>query len=205
MGHQSSSDSIMFALVLNPVFSASISLGGIMVLTELGEKSAQRYFSAGITPNCFFVGLTLVGAVLLSLSGYCGLIYCLWIRSLETKGSNFLAIALIFSQSLVGTLFGQIIGLMFRSKILVVSFLTSYSVISISCQGLVFSIESQPYFLKWISYFLPSTLSLESLRAMYQRDLGIKSPRVFDGFIVSFTYILLFGLISRRSFNKLGF
>lgn len=71
-----------------------------MVLTELKNKSRQRYFLAGITPNCFFIGTTLAGTVLAMLSGCSGLAYGLWTTSLENDGSYPLAFAIIFSQCL---------------------------------------------------------------------------------------------------------
>ena len=49
-------------------------------------------------------------------------------------------------------------------------------------------IESMPFYINWVAYFLPSTLAIQSLRSILVRGISITVPIVYNGFLVSIAW-----------------
>ena len=62
--------------------------------------------------------------------------------------------------------------------------------------GIIWPIEGMHYQLRKIAYFLPLTLSTESVRSMLQRGWSIEVPRIYEGFISTLIWILIFLTLS---------
>jgi ABC-type multidrug transport system permease subunit len=62
--------------------------------------------------------------------------------------------------------------------------------------GLVWPIEGMPYVLRVVSYFLPQTMAIKSMRSIISRGLGIGEWQVYIGFISSISWALFFILVA---------
>lgn len=60
--------------------------------------------------------------------------------------------------------------------------------------GVLWPMEGMPVFLRYISYFLPQTYAVESLRNIFARGWGIERPEVYWGFLISIAWI--FGMLA---------
>lgn len=62
--------------------------------------------------------------------------------------------------------------------------------------GIIWPIEAMHNVLKIISYVLPLTKSTESLRCILARGWSIETPEVYEGFIATLIWIVVFLTIS---------
>ena len=67
--------------------------------------------------------------------------------------------------------------------------------------GVLWPMEGMPVYLRYVSYFLPQTYAVESLRNIFGRGWGIERPEVYWGILISCAWIfalLAFSLIVVR-------
>lgn len=62
--------------------------------------------------------------------------------------------------------------------------------------GICWPVEGMHYILKYTSFFLPLTFSTESLRAILARGWEFSQPVVYQGFIATGVWIVVFLIIS---------
>ena len=62
--------------------------------------------------------------------------------------------------------------------------------------GLVWPIEGMPYPLRVISYFLPQTMAIKSMRSIISRGLGIGEWQVYIGFLSSIGWIVIYNCLA---------
>ncbi|XP_050444349.1 ABC transporter G family member 23-like [Adelges cooleyi] len=62
--------------------------------------------------------------------------------------------------------------------------------------GLIWPTEGIHYFLRNVSYYLPLTLSTESLRSLTGKGLSMNHPSVYLGFVSILSWIAVFSLVS---------
>ena len=55
--------------------------------------------------------------------------------------------------------------------------------------GVLWPMEGMPVYLRYVSYFLPQTYAVESLRNVFGRGWGIERPEVYFGIVISFSWI----------------
>ena len=67
--------------------------------------------------------------------------------------------------------------------------------------GVLWSLETLPYYIRWFSFVQPTTLPAESMRSMLTRGLGLAHASVWPGFLVSVIWILLLLLLAARIFK----
>lgn len=68
-----------------------------------------------------------------------------------------------------------------------------WSKTSVLCKsGICWPVEGMHYTLKYVSFFLPLTFSTESLRAILSRGWNISEPLVYQGFIATGVWIVVF-------------
>lgn len=67
--------------------------------------------------------------------------------------------------------------------------------------GVIWPLEGMPVALRYVSYFLPQTYAVESLRSVFGRGWGIDRPEVYVGIVISFGWIfamLIFSVVVIR-------
>src|SRR4051812_19980040 len=62
--------------------------------------------------------------------------------------------------------------------------------------GLVWPIEGMPYVLRMISYFLPQTMAIKSMRSIIARGLYITDWQVYIGFLSSIGWIIFYNMVA---------
>lgn len=62
--------------------------------------------------------------------------------------------------------------------------------------GIIWPIEGMNPVLRYISYLLPLTKSTESFRSMLARGWSISEPTVYEGFIATFVWIIIFQTVA---------
>lgn len=56
--------------------------------------------------------------------------------------------------------------------------------------GIIWPVEGMSTYLRFISYFLPQTYAIESLRSIFARGWGIELPEVYRGILISSGWLI---------------
>lgn len=67
--------------------------------------------------------------------------------------------------------------------------------------GVLWSLETLPYYIKWFSYIQPTTLPAEAMRSMLTRGLSVTHPNVWPGYAASIIWIFLLLMFASRIFK----
>jgi len=62
--------------------------------------------------------------------------------------------------------------------------------------GIIWPLEGMSFFMRWISYFLPQTLPIMSLRNIMLKGWGITETFVWLGFVATFAWIIVFLVVT---------
>ena len=57
--------------------------------------------------------------------------------------------------------------------------------------GVLWSLETLPYYIRWFSYMQATTLPAEAMRSMLTRGLGVMHMSVWPGFAITIAWIVL--------------
>lgn len=125
-------------------------------------------------------------------------IHKLWLEFAWVKiFKNYQVLIFIFKKKLMTQFFlGTLISVLSRSitEAIFVGLGTFVPLIVIS--GTVWPIQGMPTILKYISYFTPPTVPIESLRAVLYKGWGIQQFVVFKGLLTSIGFSLVFTSLS---------
>lgn len=66
----------------------------------------------------------------------------------------------------------------------------------ISLSGYIWPLEGMPKFLKYISYFMPTTLPIQAMNNIFFRGWDVSNFHVYKGYLASICYVLLVTAIS---------
>ncbi|KAK6632857.1 hypothetical protein RUM43_012596 [Polyplax serrata] len=119
-----------------------------------------------------------------------------FIFKLDCKGEKVFAFLLTYLQSIIGICFGILISVVTRNvtEANYASLGLFYPFIILS--GCIWPLEGMPNLLRYLSYFVPTTLPIESMSSIIHRGWGIAKFQVFKGFLASFGFIVFFTLAS---------
>jgi len=139
------------------------------IICELGimlTQSALAMISAFVVFNMTLKGSILLVAILLLLTGFCGMCYGLFISCICDRD---------MTTTLLAT--GSLIPML------------------VMC-GVIWPIDAMHRFLKPVAYILPLTYPTESMRCILQKNWGLDSKSVYIGFITINIWTVIFLVIS---------
>lgn len=178
--------------VIALIFFAPFSLTALTLLDERIYGVFERSLVAGVKAiEILFAHLLIQLSILLFEVCFMALtIFYIW--QIPNCGSLWEVLAIVFLQGVSGITFGLLIASVVNDK--VYAFVVGLGIIFPSwvvC-GVFWPIESMPPFMKSISYFLPLTYPIESMRFIMFRGWDFTHLPVILGFISSFAYIITF-------------
>ncbi|RWS06552.1 ABC transporter G family member 20-like protein [Dinothrombium tinctorium] len=180
------------------ILSYTIAFGlTVMLLTiEKNDQMFERNFVAGVSSTQIIIAHLAARVVFMSINVALLLIVSLLFFNVPTRGPIVWAILLLFLQSVTGLTHGMMVSAIctnvFMAAILSNGILLFIFIVS----GVLWSIESMPHWLRWLSYLQPTTIPTESLRCVLSRGMDITHFSVFSGYIVTIAYIITFFFIS---------
>lgn len=124
------------------------------------------------------------------------LIFMIIVFGVQCKGDIGWVIVLTILQGLCGMCFGFVISAICELERNAIQLALGSFYPTLLLSGVIWPIEGMPIVLRYISLFLPLTMATTSLRAMLTRGWDIQEPDVYNGFISSIVWIVLFLTIS---------
>lgn len=178
------------------IFFLSVALTSGAMLIERNEGMLERCLVAGITgleilfSHVFCQFMIMVGqSILVMLVSFC-------VFNLTINGMTSLVATLTILTGLCGMCFGFVVSCAVdNERNATYLAMGSFLPIVMLC-GIVWPIEGMFPGLRFVSYFLPLTLSTESMRSILQKGWDIYNPTVYFGFIATVIWICIFLTLS---------
>ncbi|RWS29078.1 ABC transporter G family member 20-like protein [Leptotrombidium deliense] len=180
------------------ILTYTFGFSGTMLLTmsEKNDKIYDRNVVGGVTSTHIVVGHLISRFMFMSFTSILLVFIALVFFNTPAKGSVFWAIILLFLQTIAGLTNGMMISSLCANIHMAVIVSNGVLLFIFIISGVLWSVESLPYWLRWFSYITPTTLPTQSLRSILARGLGISDLIVFEGFFVSIAYAIFFASIS---------
>lgn len=124
------------------------------------------------------------------------LIFMMLVFGVQCKGDIGWVIIITILQGLCGMCFGFVISAVCELERNAIQLALGSFYPTLLLSGVIWPIEGMPTILRYVSLFLPLTMATTSLRSMLTRGWSIQQPDVYNGFISTILWIVIFLTIS---------
>ncbi|XP_046816635.1 ABC transporter G family member 23 isoform X1 [Vespa crabro] len=189
-------DFVAPGVILTIVFFLAVALTSSALIIERMEGLLDRSWVAGVTP-----GEILFSHVVTQFVVMCGqtalvLIFMILVFRVECKGEIGWVIILTILQGLCGMCFGFVISAICELERNAIQLALGSFYPTLLLSGVIWPIEGMPTVLRYVSQGLPLTMATTALRSMLTRGWSISEPDVYNGFISTIIWIVVFLTIS---------
>ncbi|CAL1673500.1 unnamed protein product [Lasius platythorax] len=189
-------DFVAPGVILTIVFFLAVALTSSALIIERMEGLLDRSWVAGVSP-----GEILFSHVVTQFVVMCGqtalvLIFMILVFNVECKGEIGWVIILTILQGLCGMCFGFVISAICELERNAIQLALGSFYPTLLLSGVIWPVEGMPTFLRYVSQGLPLTLATTALRSMLTRGWSISEPNVYNGFLATIIWIVVFLTIS---------
>ncbi|KAK2586136.1 hypothetical protein KPH14_001409 [Odynerus spinipes] len=189
-------DFVAPGVILTIVFFLAVALTSSALIIERMEGLLDRSWVAGVSP-----GEILFSHVVTQFVVMCGqtalvLIFMILVFRVECKGEIGWVIILTILQGLCGMCFGFVISAICELERNAIQLALGSFYPTLLLSGVIWPVEGMPTVLRYISQGLPLTMATTALRSMLTRGWSIGEPDVYNGFISTIIWIVVFLTIS---------
>lgn len=124
------------------------------------------------------------------------LIFMMLVFGVQCKGDIFLVIVLTILQGLCGMCFGFVISAVCELERNAIQLALGSFYPTLLLSGVIWPIEAMPTVLRYISICLPLTMATTATRAILTRGWSFIEPDVYNGFLSTIIWIVLFLTVS---------
>lgn len=187
--------------LLYAAFSASMLVALYFMRQEKMNNMFERTYSAGVSATQIIVAQFIVRSLYTFVSVAITLSVAIYFYGVSNEGSLFLVMILIFLQNLSGLAYGLVFTSWSTDPVHFIAFAGGSMGSFLFFSGIMWPIEAQPFFFRWIARFTPLAIPSEALRSIMVRGLPLWDNLVWPGFLVSVGYFLLFLVGAANFFN----
>lgn len=189
-------DFVAPGVILTIVFFLAVALTSSVLIIERMEGLLDRSWVAGVTPFEILFSHVITQFVVMCGQTALVLIFMILVFGVECKGDVFSAVILTILQGLCGMCFGFVISAICELERNAIQLALGSFYPTLLLSGVIWPIEGMPCVLRYISLGLPLTMATTSLRSMLSRGWSIVEPDVYNGYISTIIWIVLFLSIS---------
>ncbi|XP_046742307.1 ABC transporter G family member 20 [Diprion similis] len=183
-------------IILTIIFFLSVALTSGALLLERNEGLMERSLVSGISGTEILFGQVVTQFVVMCGQTLMVLVFSFAVFKLTCHGSIAWVTALTVLTGLCGMCFGFVVACACdNERSATYMAMGSFLPIVMLC-GIIWPVEGMNPVLRYISFILPLTKSTESIRAMLGKGWSISQPAVYDGFIATFLWIIIFLTLS---------
>ncbi|XP_011506250.1 PREDICTED: ABC transporter G family member 20 [Ceratosolen solmsi marchali] len=179
-------------VILTIIFFLSVALTSGAMLLERNEGLLERSLVVGVTGPEILFGQVVTQFLVMTGQTVMVLVVAFAVFKITCEGDVAMVTALTILTGFCGMCFGFVVACSCENeRSATYMAMGSFLPIVMLC-GIIWPIEGMHPILRYISFLLPLTKSTESFRAMLARGWTIANPVVYDGFIATFVWIIVF-------------
>jgi ABC-type polysaccharide/polyol phosphate export permease len=175
-------------LLMIIVYSVAFALTGLALLVDKSNGMFERNRVAGVQSSPMLLSLVIVNMSLFALGLFVLLLVAVHLFDIPLNGSMTAAYVLLLLQSLAGLANGLLLSSVLNS-------ISEYAILGngillfmFILSGALWSVESMPFYVRWLAHLLPATQPIESLRSILVRGLHFTEAPVYHGYLVSIAW-----------------
>ncbi|XP_020718098.1 ABC transporter G family member 20 isoform X2 [Ceratitis capitata] len=183
-------------IILTIIFFLSVAVSSGSMLIERNEGMLERCLVAGITGTEILFSQVFAQFAVVVLQMTFVLMFGFGFYGLAIEGSMWLVIGLCLLNGLCGMCFGFAIACVCDTERTATYVAMGFFLPIVMLCGIIWPIEGMYPVLQIVTYFLPLTKPTECLRAILQRGWSFSEPTVYNGYIWTSLWILVFLMLS---------
>lgn len=129
------------------------------------------------------------------------IVFSFYYFQIQSYGPLYLVFALLYLQGCAGIAFGLLIASLNLPETGSLGVIVGSLYPNLILSGAIWPLEAVPSWFKWISYTQPGTIAIISMRNIVLRGWHITEPGVYNGFLTSIAFIIVFMTITRFKFS----
>ena len=176
-------------LMIVIVYSIGFALTAFTLLIEKEDQTLDRSYSSGLGPFQIIFGQVVTRFVFLVPAVVILLTLSITLFGIPCRGSFLSAICLLLLQMLSGMALGVFLSTILPSIFSCAIVANAVLLFTFIISGVMWSIDTLPYYLRWVSVTQPTTAAAQSLRSILVRGLPITQSTVLIGYIASAAWI----------------
>ncbi|CAB0006328.1 unnamed protein product [Nesidiocoris tenuis] len=183
-------------LVSGKVLRLGISCANRKQQTTDLQLTVKFIFFSGITGVEILSSHVVTQFIIMVCQAFMVVFFAVYVYNVEVVGSLFTAMVLIILSGTCGMTYGFAVSCVCDSERNAVYLALGSFLPFVMLCGIIWPVEGMNSILRTVAWFLPLTLSTESLRSVLGRGWGMDSPQVYGGFISTGIWILIYLLAS---------
>ncbi|PBC25293.1 ABC transporter G family member [Apis cerana cerana] len=183
-------------VILTIIFFLSVALASGSLLLERNEGLLERSLVSGLTGTEILFGQVITQFTVMTGQSIMVLLVTFVAFDITNEGNIGWIGTLTILTGLCGMCFGSVIACCCESERTATYLAMGAFLPIVMLCGIIWPIEGMDHGLRWFSFILPLTKSTASLRAMLARGWSISDPTVYNGFIATFIWIIIFMTLS---------
>lgn len=189
-------DFVAPGVILTIVFFLAVALTSSALIIERMEGLLDRSWVAGVTPFEILFSHVVTQFVVMCGQTALVLIFMICVFKVECNGPLHWIVILTILQGLCGMCFGFVISAICELERNAIQLALGSFYPTLLLSGVIWPVEGMPIVLRYVSLGLPLTMATSALRSMLTRGWDIDEPDVYNGFIATIIWIVLFLTIS---------
>ncbi|XP_054159270.1 ABC transporter G family member 23-like [Oppia nitens] len=176
-------------------------ISAFQIIYDRKNTSLERVLVAGVKPMEFFIAHMVQNILLIISQVFMSMIVAFVIYGNTQLGSYIEVYLLFLLQSTQGMAFGLLASLLLFDEVSVGIGLTGFMFPIWIISGVIWPIQSIPYYFRWIADLSPITQPLEALRCVMLKGWTYNYDIVFNGYLISFVYTIVLSILNMILFQ----
>lgn len=179
-------------VLLSISFLAAVALTALAFVMERKEGLLERSLVAGVTSYEFLLSHVLTQLCVLAVQIILLLIFTFLVFEIPSEGPFIWVILLTLLQGSCGMAFGLMISALCKEENSATMLALGSFYPNLLLSGTVWPVQAMPDAMRYISYILPQTIPIESMRYILSRGWDTSYPEVAIGFGITIAWTTFF-------------
>ncbi|XP_058807804.1 ABC transporter G family member 20-like isoform X2 [Phymastichus coffea] len=201
---QKYSDFMAPGFILTITFFLATAVSSSIIIADRAEGVWDRSLVQGVTTSAILFSHIITQFLMIIIQVTVVLVITFAYFQLSCRGNFGMVIVLVLLTGIGGMCYGFLISVLCTSHT-VANFVStgSFYPIILLC-GAVWPVEGMPPFLRYVSYFMPTTVPSFALRGLLDKGYSISDPEVYSGFLVTIGWISTFVTLCLLGLRKIS-
>nr|QST15012.1 ABCH-like protein [Diaphanosoma celebensis] len=177
-------------LIMTIVYFIAVALTAAVFINERKQGLLDRSLVAGVTTTEIMVAHLVNQFTVLCGQTALVFIFMLLVFAIPCHGNLVSAVFITLLQGLCGMSYGFLVSSLCDEETSAIHLALGSFYPNLLLSGVLWPMEGMPIYLRYVSYFLPQTYAIESLRNIFARAWGMDRPEVYWGVVISFGWII---------------
>jgi huntingtin len=179
-------------VLLSIAFLAAVALTALAFVMERKEGLLERSLVAGVSAYEFLFSHVLTQMLVLLVQIFLLLIFTFIVFEVPSEGPFIWVLLLTLLQGSCGMAYGLMISSLCKEENSATMLALGSFYPNLLLSGTVWPVQAMPNFMRYISYVLPQTIPIESMRYILSRGWGPEHIEVAAGFAITLAWTAFF-------------